>query len=171
MGILAELATLKEQQAALTAKIKAASESAKDELANIDKSRLTLSTEIHKAIKGLNVDGKLKELGCFQFTYKVDGSIENGVATNYKAVSVGTPKRVSTNGGRSGKTSSDLKFTDGSNNEPSLHEVYEAFATDDDKALMVEAEAKPEASRGNATYIVKVAVKKRSLDAGLIKAK
>ena len=166
MGVLQELEALKKAKADIDAQIKAATEAAKQELANIDAKRVKFATEIHKQIKAMKLDAEIAELGGLGFTYRLDGSKDaNGVPETFKAVSLVTKAtRTSKGSGRAGKTTSEYKFADGSNDSPSLNDVFEAFATDEDRAKMIQAETQP--NKGSATYAVKVAVKKRALAEG-----
>jgi len=125
------------------------------------KAELTaLHTEVYEALQKavLKVADKFKEdlaeVGITSFTYKVEA---NAFSTK--------GSRVRKGGGGGGGGAGRTKAEHGM----SLGEMFEQFATPEERKEFEVAQAIPDLSkRGNKTYQVKVAVKKRVLAEGLL---
>jgi len=132
--------------------------------------REALGTEIHKAVKAMGLDVKLAGVKAWGFTYKVDNANPAEPDVSYKAVALSTQQvktRTGGVGGGSGKTKDEFGM--------SLGEIFDKFATAEDRAALLEATAKDDkikadtgkSNRGN-EYNVRKEVKKRALAAGLL---
>lgn len=153
-----------------TERIRKESEQARKDAEQLAGVREALATEIHKAVRALKLEQKLKDVKSWGFTYKVDKANPNEPDVSYKAVSlaVATVKaKTGVGGGGAGKTKAEFGM--------SLSEVFNKFATEGDKAKLAEAEAKDSentAKSGKTTnsnaWRIKNEVKKEALKAGLL---
>jgi len=131
--------------------------------------REALGIEIHKAVKAMGLDAKLTGVKAWGFTYKVDNANPAEPDVTYKAVALSTQQVKTRSGGTggSGKTRDEFGM--------SLSDIFDKFATDDDRAALAEATVKDDkikvetgkSNRGN-EYNVRKDVKKRALAAGLL---
>lgn len=123
------------------ARRKAEADAAVKEAEALAGTREALSKEIHRAIKGLGLDEKIVAVKGWGFTYKVDKANPNEPDTTYKSVSLSTQtvkaRKAGGNGG-AGKTKDEFGL--------SLGEVFEKFATAEDRAKLAEAETKDKAA-------------------------
>jgi len=138
--------------------------------------REKLAASIHETVKKMIVTGKtgeslndaLKAVKAWGFTYKVDNANPNEPGITYKSVSLTTatvkaPKAAG-GGGGTGKTKDEFGL--------SLAEVFESFATPNDRAAL-EAARSSEAEKGitnsGLQHNVKLGVKKRVIASGELK--
>lgn len=149
---------------------KAEAEGLRKEAEAMAGAREKLATAIHGAVKGLGLDVELTKQKAWGFTYKVDKAVPNEPDTSYKSVSLSTQQvkaRASGEGGGAGKTKDEYGM--------SLSEVFEKFATDDDRVKLAEAKAKDDetlARTGKTNqgyqYNVRKEVKKQALASGAL---
>ena len=122
--------------------------------------REALELEIFKAVKALKLDKSIKEVKAYGFTYKVDRvdtSVVPPLTTKETRAYMVVPmvKTVKVSGaGSSGKSKVEFGM--------SLGEIFNRFATDDDKAKLAAA------TSNSVGWQIKTAVKKAALAAGKI---
>lgn len=155
--------------------VKSKAERAKVEAVKLQKevealagTREALAKEVHKAVKAMGLDGKLLAVKSWGFTYKVDNAVPGEPDTIFRSVALSTQQvktRAGGTGGGAGKTRDEFGM--------SLSDIFDKFATDADRAALVEATAKDDqikassgkSNRGN-EYNVRKEVKKRAIAAG-----
>jgi len=140
--------------------------------------REALTKTINEAVKGLNLDKAIADMRAKGFTYTINhteddkGRIDpNGTVKVTGGVGLLIPAikahKTGGAGGGGGKTKDEFGM--------SLSEVFERFATAEDRKRLAEAEAKDAAIKAQTgksnsvnAYNVKQAVKKAALAAGLL---
>lgn len=146
-------------------RIKAEAEAARKEAEALAGEREAFEKKVYEAIKALNLDAKLLGLKCKSFTYtanhkeNADGKLDaNGEVKVTGAVKLHTPavksKKSSGGNGSSGKTKDEFGM--------SLQEVFEKFATDDERTKLENAVS------NSVAWQIKNQVKKRAISEGLI---
>lgn len=146
----------KEVLATATARHKAELEAiAKDDVALAGK-REQLGKAIHALIVGLKLDKSLKDCKAWGFNYKADGLAPEGPDVRFNTVSLLTPQAPKTKGGKGGGGKSKSEFG------MSLGDIAEKFGTPEEKAAIANLS-------GNPAYFAKLDVKKRAIQAGLLK--
>ena len=144
---------------------RAKSELAKQEAVRLQKeaetlagAREELAIKIHDAVKELKLDKELKAVKAWGFAYKVDKANPDELDIIYKSVNLTTRQvkkaKAGTGGAARGKSKDEYGI--------SLGEIFNRFATDEDKKRYAAA------ASNSGQWQVKVAVKKRALDAGLL---
>lgn len=118
--------------------------------------REALAARIHARVQELGLDSQLKEVKGWGFAYKVDKANPAEPDITYKSVSLTTAvvkaPRAGGGGGGAGKSKDEYGM--------SLGDIFDKFATDDDKAKLAAA------TTGSSQWQVKVAVKKQAIAAG-----
>lgn len=135
------------------------------------KDREKLAISIHNQIRKLGLDELLTGMKAWGFTYKVDGANPAEPEMTYKSVALSTQqvraKRAGGGGGGAGKTKDEYGM--------GLGEVFEKFASIEDRAKLADAEVKDKLASdklGKATnsnaWRVKNEVKKRAIADGML---
>ena len=125
--------------------------------------REELAIAIHGIVKGLKLDKQLIGVKSWGFTYKVDKANPAEADIVYKSVSLTTAtiRAPRAGGGGTGKSKSEFGL--------SLSQIYDKFATDEDKADMAEALEKDKTVTNQGySYNVKKRVQKRAIADGLL---
>lgn len=124
--------------------------------------REALASEIHVLVKGFKLDKRLTGLKSWGFTYKVDKANPAEPDIVYKSVSLITATvkaHKAGGGGATGKSKAEFGL--------SLQEIYDKFATDEDKADMTAALEKDKTVTNQGySYAVKKRVQKRAIAKG-----
>ena len=132
--------------------------------------RLELGTEIHKAVKALNLASKLNAVKALGFTFKLDETGEGGVKHLSVALLVPQAKTQRKAGERNGEV-----LTSEDQYGMKLDAIYDKFhnAEDEAKITSIEADVKAgklEVKGGNSKkWVVKKAVRERAVAEGLLK--
>jgi hypothetical protein len=156
VDFLTAIAAVAKQKAEIA---KAQAEQARIENEKLAGERTKVATEIQKLVKGLKLDKLIAGVKAHGFTYSLDEPDANGVMTHHGSVSMSVPtvkaKRTSIGAGSTGKSKSEYGM--------SLGEIFEKFATDEDRAKLTQA------TTNSQQWAVKVAVKKQALADGSLK--
>lgn len=147
---------------------KAEADEARIEAEQLAGKREELAKAIHASVKTLKLDGAIAELKAKGFVYTIShreddkGRIDpNGAVkvTGGVALMVPVLKARKAGGGTTGKTKDEYGM--------SLSEVFEKFATSEDREKLAAAEA-GEGRTDAKVWLVKTAVKKRAIADGLL---
>lgn len=152
-----------------------------EEAKALEGARQAIATAIHTAVNGLVIDGKkikpiLDSVKATGFIYKLDvtasvdtdgkkieGVVFKSVALTVPTIKLGKGKcSIGNNGGRSGRTMEEYGI--------SLDEVFQAHKNADDVAAFEAAEGLEPKARNTKQWQIKTAVKKRVIEAGILKA-
>lgn len=140
-------------------RVKAEAEQARIDAEKMAGAREVLAKEIHKAVKALKLDARLREVKSWGFVYKVDKANPAEPDITYGSVSLSTAtvkvKRTGAGGGATGKSKDEFGM--------SLTEIFDKFATDEDKKALAEAKT------NSAQWQVKNKVKKQAIAEGKLK--
>jgi hypothetical protein len=149
---------------------KAEVEQAQAEAEALAGKREELAIKIHNAVRELKLDGQLKGMKAWGFTYKVDRANPSEPNVTYASVALSTLQikaRKAGTGGGAGKTKDEFGM--------SLSEVFEKYATAEDRTNLADAEAKDKIaskklgkSTNSNAWRVKNEVKKDAIKAGLL---
>jgi len=144
-GMMEAIKQLNKMKAEIT---KAAQEQARKEAEALAGAREKLATSIYKAVRQIpDVLNQLTAVKATGFTFKLDTE-----EIQYKSVALAVPAVKQSRGGGGGKSTAEYGV--------SLSDIFDRFATDEDKAKLKAAES------NSAQWSIKNAVKKRAIAEG-----